>query len=647
MCNAELMSMQQRLGMGREWGVWEFPSSSMPDGQLQHRSRLFIEMKSLCTNIEVSRERVDLAWAEILRYGIVRSAVSGLRCVAKPSTVGSEMGLLIILARKILSMPFVEGRFWSLLVEDDVRKVSVVGKSLVKTLRNYYQRGFLPDAPLISPAVEGTNRERDRYGEEDEPEHIKVGKQWQPFPDKFTSECGWRSLKIIKDLGPTLLSALESALNEENCARLEATPNGELQVKGSYIRDQVIRNWNWTTHGDIPLHDLGFELEIKSASKLSFDKNFVLEWPPNTFADAWRLLPILQGAHLFPVCLASGPRASEVAGFNVDCLVELIGKEYGRVSGKTFKLVDNYGGRERDFAAPEIVVKAIQQQVRLSQLVKARGGVLGSHLWVHLTDNGESVMGSKHKTLSSFMDNYCKKLNLKSYLSAEAPSVHLHRFRKTLARVVALSLVNSPTILMDCFGHEDPEMTLHSYILSDKNIAREVLVVQRELVVMMAVEIIKDSDGLGGAVSEQLRQRKKQYLQLLGKSEFEPQDAYEFARRETFDGRSWMMVAPGIYCTLPTGEGGPCSKGQSGTNPAYCQGGCPFQLLTTYNKVKTEDAVKEILKNLQKAVDEEEPMLIAQWSGQLRNWLFRWADIAEKWRHNPLVMLYVTNEFCS
>lgn len=156
----------------------------------------------------------------------------------------------------------------------------------------------------------------------------------------------------------------------------------------------------------------------------------------------------------------------------------------------------------------------------------------------------------------------------------------------------------------------------------------------------MAVDIIADVTELGGAVGEQLRNRKAEYLQLLGKSEFEPQDAYEFARRETFDGRTWMLVAPGIYCTLPTGEGGPCSKSQSGTNPAYCQSGCPFQLLTTYNKVKAEDAIPEIIKNLQRAVDEDEPMLIAQWSGQLNNWLYRWEEISKKWQSHPLVQLY-------
>lgn len=129
-------------------------------------------------------------------------------------------------------------------------------------------------------------------------------------------------------------------------------------------------------------------------------------------------------------------------------------------------------------------------------------------------------------------------------------------------------------------------------------------------------------------------------MKLLGKSEFEPQDAYEFAARETFDGRSWMMVSPGIYCTLPTGNGGLCSKGQGETNPAYCQSGCPFQLLTGAHKEACYEAVAEIVLNLERAIADDEVMMIGLWAGQLKNWLHRWPEVAQQWRLHPLVEAY-------
>lgn len=644
MDKAELLAIQQRLGMGGEWGTWEFPSSSMPDGQLQHRSRRVIEARNIFPNLNSDCEKVDRAWTEIIRYGIVRCLFIGVRTIAKPSTVAQEMGALLVLSRKILSLPLPENKFWSLVTEKDFADVWSQRGTLAKTLTLFHLRGLLPDAPLLDPRVEGEELERDRHGEVDCPQEVEEPSEWQPFPDVFTSECGWRSIKIITDLAPTLLSALEAALRVPVPTRFEGQPLHPRyqQIKNANFRDRVIRDWNWTASDGTPLRDLGYELEIKTTRGRGFvcgQKLEVMEWPPKTFSDAWSLLSVVQGAHLFPVCLASGPRSSEVAGFDVNCLQE-IENLHSRVIGKTFKFVSQYGGRERDFPAPEVVVRAIKQQIRLCELVKSVGGVTGDHLWVHIRSFGRSRMGAKHLSLTKFMNVYSTKLKLKHLLAEDAPNVNIHRFRKTLARVVALSLVNSPTILMDCFGHEDPNMTIRSYILSDKQIARDVLVVQRELVILMAVDVINDADGLEGAVGVQLRQRKAQYLQLLGKSEFESQDAYEFARRETFDGRSWMMVAPGVYCTLPSDKGGPCSKEQEGANPAYCQSGCPFQLLTAYNKVRTDDAIVEIVKNLQRAVDDDEPMLVAQWSGQLKNWLYRWPEISEKWRDHRLVKIY-------
>jgi integrase len=645
----ELMSIQLRLGVGDKWGIWEYPSSAMPDGPLQHQSRRIIEIKNIIPNEGVESAIIDRAWTEMLRYGVVRSLMIGVRTVAKPTTIATEMKVLARFVRKIVSMPLTDGKFWSLLTEEEMAGASRTGRALVKTFQLFFLRGLLPDAPLSKPRLEGAKSERDRRGEGDDSEAVDDAIKYQPFPDVFTSECGWRSAKIITELGPTLLTAIESAfaIVPPKQVHGKSWQRRKQQDSNMKVWDAAIQQWNWMASNGEPLLDLGFDIELPLKSVCGIARNQkrpAFEWPPSSFDDAWNMLSLLQGAHLFPVCLASGPRASEVTSLNINCLGDVDDGVLGRAIGKTFKFADGYGGRDREFLAPELVVLAITQQVRLCELVKLRGGASGDHLWVRLGASCHSEMGEKHLTLTSFFRAYCFKLKLFNLLTPEAPTIHLHRFRKTLARVVALSLVNSPIILMDCFGHEDPAMTIRSYILSDKQIARDVLEIQRELVVMMAVDIIKNSDELGGAVGEQLRRRKHQYLELLGKSEFEPQDAYEFARRETFDGRTWMMVAPGVFCTLPTGEGGPCSKAQGGTNPAYCQSGCPFQLLTTYNKIKTEDAVAEILKNLQRAVDDEEPMLIAQWSGQLKNWLFRWEEIAEKWRDHPLVKLYAQNQ---
>lgn len=642
MAGNELLAMQHRLGIRGEWGVWEVPKEFLPDGQLQNLSQRKCTVEQVVSGNDVAEKSVQQAWTEILRYGIARSLVPGARGLAKPSTVIAELKFIIRVARNIILLPYEQNSFWGRISESEVVKFGYLAGVVANNIRRLRDRGYIRDCMRESPRVDGVSSERDRLDEEIF-DDVGRNESWQPFSDTFSSECGWRSVYVIKVLGPTLLDALEVALDVPIMKRKDGKslhPRRQ-QIASAKVRDAVISNWQWRTPDGGELDDLAIELVIKATRSRGMVRGQqlpLLDWPPKTFADAWSLLAILQGAHLFPICLASGPRSSEVCGLTETCLIEapLGGK---RIKGKTYKLVSGINGQDRDFAAPEIVAMAILQQARLARLVKRRSGVEGDHIWVHVRTFGRGRMGEQHNLLSRFLDDYATKLNLKGFLG-DSSRVHIHRFRKTLARIVALSMVNSPIILMDCFGHEDPDMTVRSYILSDKEIARDVLEVQRELVILLAVDAIQDSENLGGAVGEQLRKKKMDYLKLLGKFEFEPQDAYEFAKRETFDGRSWLMVSPGVYCTLPSGEGGLCAKGQGGTNPAYCQGGCPFQLLTGNHKVICNDAIIEIVANLERAIMDDEPMLISQWSGQLRNWLNRWPDIESAWRSHPLVEKY-------
>lgn len=534
----ELLGLQSALGAGGTWGKWEFPPEFMPDGQLRALAQRSCSIENLAGDAAVDEPRVVQAWTEVIRYGVARCLFPGARVIANTSTIICELRILTRLAKIIVETPCNPGAFWSDVRAKDLCELG--GKSIADTLRRFKERGYISDCPREDPRVEGKAGERDRFNEAADDAKRQEAESWLPLPDKFTSECGWRSVQIIRLLGPSLLSALEEAMRAPVRKRKDG---GNLHPRNKQIaiaeaRDAVIREWNWLAKDGVPIESLGFDLKVKETRGRGMRRNEKLDfltWPPKTFADAWGLLSVLQGAHLFPICLASGPRASEVCSFTDACLEE-VDEDTRRIIGKTYKLVGG-GGRERDFCAPELVVEAVLQQIRLSKLVKNRAGAHGNHLWVHIRTFGRGLMGEKHIWLSQFLNDYASKLDVSDLLDGSS-RLHVHRFRKTLARIVALSLVNSPIVLMDCFGHEDVDMTIRSYILSDNKIAREVLQVQKEMVILMAVDIIKDSDNLGGAVGEQLRKRKVSHLQLLGKSEFEPQDAYEFAARETFDGRT-------------------------------------------------------------------------------------------------------------
>lgn len=313
------------------------------------------------------------------------------------------------------------------------------------------------------------------------------------------------------------------------------------------------------------------------------------------------------------------------------------------MTGSLLKTSDEFGGRKRDWPAPPIVVQAIRQQIRLARIFKMRANQekpesLGDHIWVQ-TRNNAVQLGGPMSDFNGSLDVLVKRFGLQHLLGEENPSLHVHRFRKTLARIVALSLTNAQMILMDCFGHDDPEMTLHRYILSDPTILADVQNVQRELVVLMAKDALENAETLGGAMGIRVRSARSEFLRVHRKSELDPKDILELAEMLTLGGRDWVIVMPGVICTLPVGFTGPCAARQGGRNPANCQSGCNHQLLLDYHKTECDEMVSYILEQLQVASDQES-VTVPMWESQLRNWLYRWRQVYEKWASHPLVKLH-------
>ncbi|ODU52650.1 MAG: hypothetical protein ABS98_03115 [Lysobacteraceae bacterium SCN 69-48] len=49
--------------------------------------------------------------------------------------------------------------------------------------------------------------------------------------------------------------------------------------------------------------------------------------------------------------------------------------------------------------------------------------------------------------------------------------------------------------------------------------------------------------------------------------------------------------------------------------------------------------VSYIVEQLQVATDQES-VTVPMWEGQLRNWLYRWRQVYDKWASHPLVKLH-------
>ncbi len=642
MSRDQLSELQKRLGYGDQWRVWEVPKEWTPPSHAsmgQRRVRLTDD-----------RPEADVAWTEILRFALVRSLVPGQRYgVPKPITVRNEVRTAVQVASTMIDLGPERTKWWGLTSEDElVRRKGVRGRTLFLSLGYLHRQGYIWDCPASLP-LDG-KYERNRKNEPSPKNLRESSNQWLPLPDEFTGQCGQRALWILTTLGPTLLDLFDAVLQLDR-EILSSDSFGKSLSRRNEKIVELIREWTWSDPNGTAIASVPFSLHMKRKVRPSIAAKDAqlpayedFTWPPRTLGEVTQLVSTLQSCHLWLLLLASGPRASTVLGYDTNCLVR--SSDGLRLEAKLYKTAEQRTGRNRDWPAPPIVVKTIEQQVRLAELVKssnrASPEAVGNHLWVqtHRTHQNKGGVGAPMKHINDPLEALVRVFGLRHLLDSANPRVHSHRFRKTLARIVALTLTNAQMILMDCFGHDDPEMTLRRYILSDPAIVADVERVQRELVILMAKEAIESADDLGGAMGQGVRDARAKYLRVHRKSSLDPQDVYELAEALTMQGRDWVAVMPGVICTLPVGFTGPCAAHQGGRNPANCQPGCSNQLLLAYNKSECDDMVRYIVEQLQKAIDEEAQQMVALWAGQLNNWLYRWNSVFEAWVDHPLVAAY-------
>lgn len=642
----QLLSLQQLLGYGGEWGRFEIPYKWAPPGSRIPAERI-IKLSNMLSDIN-DAEAADLAWTRSLQVALLRATVITQRGLGY-CTPG---GVLRILSSslKVAKIAIQNGgspiKFWSSVQQQDLTNISKSRdidnlSSLFAMLAN---RGLLDDVPAMSSKRRlGEVGERNRKGEETPTSQVRVPKSYQPLPDAFVAACGYRALWLIRELGPSLLSLLESIASQSiKC-------NRPLPVSGKTV-DQlafyefvrpIISLHAWTDSNGAAIESLPFEVNSFKSKSTSRHPSTSLQWAPKSYGELMVYARMLQAAHAWILLLLSGSRSSEILSYTDECITETKGRN-PLISVKTYKLVRSTEGRDQDIPSPEIALFCARQQIRLATAIKSISNPsdpksMGNHIWIRWQRSGDQPVGSASDDLNSGLNRLAYFFKVDHLLAKPNGRIHVHRFRKTLARLVALSMVNSQMILMDCFGHEDPEMTLISYILSDKSIHADVLRYQRELVILLASKAIENSSTLGGAGGELVREKVEERLTILGKSKLDPKDILELAESLTLEGRMWALVMPGVICALPIGGASPCSKKQGQRNPAFCKTGCDHQILEEFDKQQTDELIQEIINAIASAEQDGRELSLPMWKQQLNSALIRWPDLHEKWASNPFV----------
>jgi len=637
----ELETLQLNLQLGPKWGVFQIPKEWAPPGKLRVTSARTVDLYDTFAPSATSKADLELAVLTAMRYamvlfllpaGIERSFGKHLSLTVLLKCLSQTFGQLVKIA---LARPQgTAGGLLSRLRSDELgeptardRPRLIAEHTRIQMLAN---RGVWSDSPRpLAPAESNTAASHVKKEAVAPVPQEPKSNPYLPLPDTFVAEAGWRVLWVVEELGPALLE-----MGRQVATIYESFPLGSTNADITRARwhrrkalTRISKGFSWRTPSGVPIDDLPFKHKVKVA------RGGPLTWPPRNPAAVIRLLGLLQIAHAFIVLLATGGRIGEMLSLASGCLDDEA-DDATSITGKTFKLILQSEGEEREWPIPKVAAKAIQQQLALRDIfTRLRAQALspdeieGASIWLGLKT------GSDTPALDGGMDTMVEDLQLREVLGAVR--AHPHRFRKTIARLAALALVGAPKILMDLFGHRTIEMTLN-YLLTDPELRLEIAEVARAQTVMLAETALLNAESNGGPAAPKLLNAINAERAMHG-SKFGQQHLHDFAMALTDGGRTWALVRDGVICTKGSSQYAPCSKGVGRTEPSRCRATCSNRLEDAALRDDVDRAIGEAVENLERAVREADEYAAEMWRGQVLTNISRFEPLREKWSQNPTV----------
>lgn len=653
---------QAMLGHGDRFGRWETPPVlvgrriSPNIATLSLRERLVRYLPDSLTQSDSLDALIDEGVLWVTRYALLcrmgpaathKNKGSSLDATSLASNLLQYVSRIVAtgIARRMKGSPPEQTGFVGCLTADELcelKQVRHIGYEL-KRMMVFADRGLWSDAPL-KPAL---HKNTDPKGRLIQPPKEEKPIPYPPIPDDYLAEMGPRVLWVVQDLGPNLLHLLEAI--PDLFSNINPTVNISSQSEPRSVRlRQYFEKNEWLDRNGLPITAPPFQLKTASGRGRSTKK---FDWPPTTWDQVKVLSATLQGAHLWIALLAMAGRISEVRSLPRSC-VEWArdGKPY--VSGKTYKLSQHLAGEDRDWPAPEALIDALAQQVRLvkawEQIMQAlqKGSddretmqTEGGHLWASL---GSASHANPTDELS---DERLALLRLAKHLGMDprpgGKSLHPHRFRKTIARLMGIAIVDSPRVLMRLLGHRDIAMTMH-YILTDKALRVEIEEVTRELRIMRCQGVLEDIrvalhtpgapafGGHGGGAAPLLSETIKAKEDELHQQglEWHVDTTYELALHLTLGGKFFRLTRPGVVCLKEYRNAGPCT----------CDSSCINRIEEKTARRDVNELIPILVKQGHQALANNELLLLANTVEQLEDELERFEDIAAEWLNKPEVV---------
>jgi hypothetical protein len=475
------------------------------------------------------------------------------------------------------------------------------------------ERGLVSDWPQFFRHRKdgaGTHAlERSRRGEE-LPARLQLApvRQYLHFSDTFVGAFVERALWFQENLGDQVMDLW--TLDRDVCGEFAKLGHGSNWPDVVAARAENLRKFEWTDVTGARLTELKYPILQHDGE----DNGLTTAWPPASMKSFRRVIGLLQGCNFGVVNLCTGARSSELLAADDTPL----GEAEGRYHSVTFKMVDEVSGKPRDWPLHPVAVRAMRLQHRIAEAFRPEGE---RHLWVAL----QGDRGTRLTSASSTFERAVDQLGLGHLLDDR--NAHMHRWRHTVARLVALAVVGAPQVLLDLFGHRDLEMTLH-YMLSSPNIAQEAMQVAKETTYAMVQDAVAETvrDEAGGPAAQALREGLSRTMRR-GEDVLDSTTLRETAEILTHGGRNWALVRPGVICTKGLGEYGPCTAGRGAPDPGSCRTSCDKRLELAMARTQCEQALFALVAERASAFSDGLEMLVANLDGQILAELKRWDDV--------------------
>lgn len=584
--------------------VWQLPKEWAAAGaQRSEAYRSISFARALPSDWDRSSDRSEAILRRLKRLAVLmfvltpasvgRGRRSARRTLA-PSTWASHVRILLRFTQRLLTSHGVAFDQRSSCPE----KLSIFGHLTPKALLNSIAE--YPDfARALVPRLNALVEKRLI---DDWPSHdVSVpkprdGAAWLPFEDSFLGKLGPLALWTSQTLGPLAVECWS-------------------EVAGA-IRDPSLTRKRLRARYSVYKSKLGPPEEFPLLLKLRGDGNraeLLSQWPPQNLNGVRQCLALAQMANATILLLALGLRTSELTELRRDCLRQF-GDEL-MLAGSTFKLSEQREGAARRWPLPEVAIAAVRRQQQIGDLLKPKS----PYLFVPSQGPGDLMVSFR---VHAFAETAWDLTGI-PVASSCTGTIHTHRFRKSVARLAALTLLGAGQTLFEIFGHRDPEMTL-GYILSDPDLQDEIRIITKEASIALAAEAIATAEENGGNAALKVKALADRLTPRLAGEDLDETALRRAAQILSQDG-SAMLVRQNVLCTKTFNQFGPCTRRAGAPDAGNCDVGCGHRLELAAAKADHVAAIEQILSSF--AAEDE--FSLAWWRGQLQAHLAPFPEIAE------------------